>query len=76
MNPPVIFLGAFILFVGIALEIDWYKKFGKFYYQENGGGSLFFLGTGLMALVAGLFMESLPEDIYEPIEIIKNGGHR
>lgn len=76
MNPPIMFLGAMILFIAIALEIDFYRKFKVFYFQENGGGSLVVLGTGMMALVAGIFMASLPEDIYEPIEVIKHGGHR
>lgn len=76
MNPPIIVMGAIILFIGLWAEIDWYRKYKQFYFQYNGGGSLIFTGIGMMALVAGIFMAELPVDIYEPIEVIKHGGHR
>jgi len=76
MNPFLIAIGAMILFVGLHAEIDWYKRFGKFYFQDNGGGSLIVVGVGVMAIIMAFFLPDMPEYTADPIEIIKEGGHR
>jgi len=76
MNPFLIGIGAMIFFMALWAELDWYKNFRRFYYQDNGGGSLIFVGTGLMTIILGLFMGDLPAYTADPIEIIRHGGHR
>ncbi len=76
MNPFAIGMGAMILFIGLWAELDWYRKYKQFYYEWNGGGSLIFTATGLMAMIVGFFMPDMPEYTADPIEIIKEGGHR